>query len=307
MRRLPSLTALRAFEAAARHGSAQAAAHELSVTPTAVSHQLRLLEDDLGVALFVRNPRQLVLTPPGQSLQQALTPALDAIAHAVARVRQQPLRTAVTLSATPAVAARWLLPRLPDLRARAPTLDLRLRITHEVSALDGVQADMAIRYGHGRWPGLAVHRLIDTVFVPACSPALGLVSAHGLPGQTLLHFEPSGVAARAKGWRDWQKLAQVPGLDTASGPVFSDETHALAAALAGQGVALMGRSLIAPELAAGTLVAPFGPELPGQPFHLVYPLERAGEAAIAAVRDWLLAAAEEAPAWPVPHGTIRAL
>ncbi len=288
MRRLPSLTALRAFEAAARHASVQTAAAELAVTPTAISHQVRQLEQELDVALFIRTPRQLVLTPKGHALLAALSPAFDAMAQAVARARQPQLRQALTLSATPAVAARWLLPRLPALHASAPALDLRLVISHLWAELDGVQADMAIRYGTGQWPGLMAHHLFDNAFVPACSPRLGLMHAHSLPRHTLLHFEPAGAKARAKGWREWQQLAQVPGLATDQGPVFSDETHAIGAALAGQGVALMSRCLIEAELAAGTLVAPFGPTLPGQPFHLVYPQSRANEAAISAVRAWLV-------------------
>ena len=299
MRRLPPLTALRAFEAAARHASAQAAAAELSVTPTAISHQLRQLEDELGVALFTRMPRQLVLTPKGQDLLAALSPPFDAMAQAVARARQPQLRQTLTLSATPAVAARWLLPRLPALQTSAPELDLRLLISHLWTALDGVQADMAIRYGAGDWPGLSAHHLFDNDFVPACSPSLGLTRAHDLPQHQLLHFEPMALKAKVTDWRkewsDWQQLAQVPGLDATRGPVFSDETHAIAAAIAGQGVALMSRALIAPELAAGTLVSPFGPALAGRPFFLVYPSERADEAAVAAVRSWLVHPAQDVP------------
>ncbi|MDO5623631.1 MAG: LysR substrate-binding domain-containing protein [Pseudomonadota bacterium] len=288
-RPLPSLNALRAFEATARHLSMQRAAHELSVTPTAVSHQVRLLEADVGAPLFTRAPRQLALTPRGQALLDGLTPAFDALAQAVARARQPEARAAVIVSATPAVAARWLLPRVPALRADAPRLDLRLHISHDYTPLDGVAADAAIRYGSGQWPGLCAHKLFDNDFVPACSPALGLRTRRQLPRHTLLHFEPTGVRGRAKGWPHWQRLAAVPGLDTRAGPVFSDETHAIAAALAGQGVGLMSRFLIQDELARGTLVQPFGPVLPGQPFYLVYPEARQHDEPIATLRRWLLA------------------
>lgn len=291
MRRLPSLTALRAYEAAARHASVQAAAAELSVTPTAVSHQVRLLEEELGVALFTRTPRQLVLTPKGQELLSGLSNAFDAMAQTVARVRQPLERQTITLSSTPAVAVRWLLPRLPALQTAAPTLDLRLVISHRWAELDGVQADMAIRYGDGHWPGLTAHHLLDNDFVPVCSPRLGLTQASDLPRHTLLHFEPTALKARTtwrKEWADWQQLAGVDGLDVGAGPVFSDETHAISAALAGQGVALMSRRLVEPELMSGTLVAPFGPVLPGQPFYLVYPTQRETEGPINAVRQWLL-------------------
>ncbi|MEL3953017.1 LysR substrate-binding domain-containing protein [Stenotrophomonas bentonitica] len=285
---LPSLSALRAFEAAARHRSAKRAAQELSVTPTAISHQVRQLEEALGTALFVRTPRQLVLTAPGRELQQALTASFDAMAEAVARLRAPSARQAVTISATPAVVARWLLPRVEALHQRHPQLDLRFHVSHRPEALDGVTADVAVRYGSGQWPGLVAEKLFDTVFVPACSPALGLRRRADLPRHPLLHFAPLGVFDLDVDWAVWQRRARVPGLDVSAGPVFSDETHTVTAALAGQGVALMGRALITAELASGTLVQPFGPELPGQPFHLVYPVQRAGDPLVRAVRDWLL-------------------
>lgn len=286
-RRLPSLSSLRAFEAAARHRSAKRAAEELSVTPTAISHQLRQLEEALGVALFVRKPRQLELTAQGQMLLAVLSDAFDTIADTVARLRQTPLRSSVTLSTTPAIASRWLLPWVCLLRESHPRLDLSIHVSHDTVALDGIGADMAIRYGAGQWPGLVAEKLLDNVFVPACSPALALGEPGELPDHTLLHFVPPRAVPQL-GWVAWQRLAQVPGLDVSTGMVFSDETHAVAAALDGQGVALMSRELIADELKGGRLVQPFGPELRAHPFHLVYPPERLEEPAIAAVRDWVM-------------------
>lgn len=287
-RALPPLSALRAFEAAARHRSAKRAADELSVTPTAVSHQLRSLEEWLGVPLFVRKPRQLELTAAGRELLGELGHAFDTMAQAVARVRAVPERRLVTLSTTPAVASRWLLPHVASLRERHPGLDLNFHVAHEPLALDGHSADIAIRYGKGRWPGLAAHKLFDNVFVPACSPSLGLRTPGDLVGQVLLHFEACTARSAPRGWVEWQKLARVPGLDPTRGTAFSDETHTVSAALAGQGVALMSCALIGDELRRGTLVVPFGPELPGEPFWLVYPESRRGEPAIEAVREWVL-------------------
>ena len=149
-RRLPSLAALRAFEAAARHLSAKRAAQELSVSATAISHQVRQLEESLGVALFVRKPRQLLLTREGSLLLPVLTEALDNMAAVVTRLRAPTTRQAVTLSTTPAVAMRWLLPWVCVLRDQHPTLDLSIHATHEPVSLDGVTTDMAIRYGSGR-------------------------------------------------------------------------------------------------------------------------------------------------------------
>lgn len=287
-RALPPLSALRAFEAAARHRSAKHAADELSVTATAISHQLRALEDWLGVPLFLRKPRQLELTAAGRELLGDVGHAFDTMAQAVARLREVPTRRHVTLSTTPAVASRWLLPHVGLLRDRHPALDLHIHVTHEPVALDGHSADIAIRYGSGRWPGLVAHKLFDNAFVPACSPQLGLKRAQDLPRHTLLHFESCTARSAPLGWAGWQKIARVRGLDPAAGPVFSDETHTIAAAVAGQGVALMSRALIGGELRQGSLVNPFGPELAGEPFHLVYPEHRRPDATVQAVRDWVM-------------------
>lgn len=285
---LPPLSALRAFEAAARHRSAKRAAEELSVTGTAISHQLRALEEWLGLQLFLRKPRQLELTAAGRELLADIGSAFDTMASAVARLRAVPQRQTVTLSTTPAVASRWLLPHVGTLSALHPDLDLHIHVTHEPVALDGHSADLAIRYGSGRWPGLVACKLFDNVFVPACSPALKLKRAQDLPRHGLLHFETRTGRSAPLGWAGWQKVANVPGLDASAGPVFSDETHTIAAALAGNGVALMSRALIGDELQRGTLVCPFGPELPGEPFHLVYPEHRRGDKTVLAVRDWVM-------------------
>jgi LysR family glycine cleavage system transcriptional activator len=287
-RRLPPLSALRAFEAAARHESAKQAAEELSVTATAISHQIRALEESLGLALFVRKPRQLELTMAGRELQQVLESAFDSIGAAVERLSAAPRRHAVTLSTTPAVAVRWLLSWVCLLRDSHPDIDLRIHASHEPVALDGVTADIAIRYGDGRWPGLVAEKLFDNTFIPACSPLLGLHDAAELPRHTLIHFRNQAVISSPLDWAVWQKQAQVPGLDVAAGLVFSDETHAVSAAVGAQGVALMSRQLIEDELTAGRLVQPFGPELEGKPFFLVYPESRRNDPSIQAVREWIL-------------------
>lgn len=292
-RRLPPLSALRAFEAAARHESAKRAAQELSVTATAVSHQIRALEEALGVPLFLRKPRQLELTPQGRELQQVLETAFKSISQVVERISVVPSRQAVTLSTTPAIAVRWLLPWVCMLRDAHPDIDLRIHATHEPVALDGVTADLAIRYGDGRWSGLVAEKLFDTTFVPACSPHLGLRDVSQLSSHPLIHFRPQGAVSAPLDWATWQKQAKVPGLDVSAGLVFSDETHTISAAIGGQGVALMGRELIEDELAEGRLVQPFGPELAGKPFHLVYPESRRDDPTILAIRDWVRAVSGE--------------
>ncbi|MFP5306924.1 MAG: LysR substrate-binding domain-containing protein, partial [Gammaproteobacteria bacterium] len=160
--------------------------------------------------------------------------------------------------------------------------------SHEPVALDGITADMAIRYGNGSWPGLVAEKLIDNIFVPACHPALGLRKPADLLRHTLLHFEPRNAISKPADWAAWQRRAKLPKLDVGAGIAFTDETHVIAAALGGQGVALLSRTLVAEEFEAGRLVQPFGPELPGQPFHLVYPAPRRDERPIKAVRDWVM-------------------
>lgn len=286
---LPSLSALRAFEAAARHESAKQAAVELSVTATAISHQVRGLEESLGFALFVRKPRQLELTAQGRELQQVLESAFDNISSTIERLSAAPCRQAITLSTTPAIAVRWLLSWVCMLRESHPDIDLRIHASHESVALDGVTADIAIRYGDGRWPGLVAEKLLDNTFIPACSPHLGLHNVDQLSAHSLIHFRPQGVASVSLDWATWQKQAKVHGVDVSAGLVFSDETHAISAAVGGQGVMLMGKELIEDELKEGRLVQPFGPELQGKPFYLVYPESRRNDPTILAIRDWVMA------------------
>jgi LysR family glycine cleavage system transcriptional activator len=288
-RKLPPLSALRAFEAAARHESAKRAAEELSVTATAISHQIRSLEESLGVALFVRKPRKLELTASGRELKEVLEGAFDSISAAVDRLRSAPQRHAVTLTTTPVIASRWLLSWVCMLRETHPTIDLRIHASHDIVALDGVTADIAIRYGDGRWPGMVAEKLLDNTFIPACSPLLGLSDINDLPNHLLIHFHSPSAGTGPVDWAGWQKLAKVPGLDVSAGLVFSDETHAVSAAVGAQGVALMSRELIEDELAAGRLVQPFGPEIKVKAFYLVYPESRKSEPVIQAVRDWVMA------------------
>lgn len=287
VRLLPSLSALRAFEAAARHASAKLAAQELHVTPTAISHQVRALEAWLGTALFERRPRQLHLTAAGRELQAVLAAGLDSFAATLARLRHTVGRQQVTLTTTPAIAARCLMPRLDWMREHHPMLDVRIHATHELVPLDGIAADVAVRYGHGPWPGIDSEPLLDNVFVPACSPSLGLTRAADLPRFPLIHFEPRGGKSKPIGWSEWQVRAKVRGLDAGAGAVFTDETHTIAAAMAGQGVALVSRALVTEELERGLLVKPFGPAFQGAPFQLAWPQARADDVRVRAVREWV--------------------
>lgn len=288
-RRLPSLSALRAFEAAARHQSAKQAALELSVTPTAISHQIRGLEEALGIALFVRKPRQLELTPRGRELQQVLEASFDNISHTIERLSAMPERRGITLTTTPVVAVRWLLPWVCLLRDAHPDIDLRIHASHEPVALDGVTADLAIRHGDGRWPGLVAEKLFDTTLIPTCSPQLVKNAKGDITEYPLIHFRPQGVLISPMDWVGYQKVAQLPGLNIDAGLAFSDESHAISAAVGGQGVMLMSRQLIEDELFEGRLVQPFGPELNDRAFFLVYPESRRNDPTILAIREWVMA------------------
>lgn len=285
MRRLPPLAALRAFEAAARHLSFRRAAAELAVTPTAISHQVRLLEATIGAVLFARRPR-LVLTAAGQAIFPVMRDSLDAMAAAIAAIDARAARGAVTISATRAFTARWLVPRLPSFGAANPGLDLRLHAADEpVDLRSGV--DAAIRYGSGTFPGLAAEELFRERFAPVASPRLRLRAPADLRRHTLIHFEWHRTDRDTPLWPRWLARAGLARLQPKAALTFSDESNAIQAAIAGQGVALLGLALVADELASGALVQPFGPVLPGPRCFLVYPREAGDTARIAAIRGWV--------------------
>jgi LysR family glycine cleavage system transcriptional activator len=284
-RRLPSLHALRAFEAAAAHMSFQRAAAELSLTPTAISHQVKALEQALGCALFVRLPRRLELTPAGQRLKQAVQEGLDAIQAGLAALSRDAAARAITLTTNTAFAARWLLPRMSALRAACPGAELRIVATEAVVDLARGEADIAVRYGDGRWPSLAVQRLKEEHYAPMCSPLLGLRRPRDLGKHKLVHFDWQANAKSPAVWERWYREAELrrPPVPTLS---FSDETHAVLAVLGGQGVGLLSTTLLADELRSGTLVQPFGPTLATGAYHLVTLPGREREPTIRAVWEW---------------------
>jgi len=290
MRDLPSLSALRAFEAAARQESFKRAAAELAVTPTAVSHQIRLLEESLGVALFQRQTRKVVLTAEGRELYPTLRQALDAMAAAVGAIKRRPQRRVATLSATVAFTAKILVPKAGHFRALSPGWDLRLHASDDPVDLAAGEADAAIRYGLGHYPGLTSVPLLTDHFAPICSPHLGLKRPSDLLRTTLIHFEwgPMATKISVPAWRAWKEKARLQALDAEAGITFNDENSAIQAAIAGQGVALLSLALIAAELESGALVRPFGPVLDGLRYDLVYPVGAETRAPVAALRQWVL-------------------
>lgn len=288
MRRLPPLSQLRAFEAAARHRSFKLAAQELSVTAAAISHQIRQLEAGLGQPLFERHTRRVELTAIARSLYPVLRESFDAIAEAFAAL--EPARAqAVTLAVTPAFASHWLLPRLPQFQQRHPHLELRILASPSTVDLNAGGADLAVRYGGSTEAGLESLELAADRFLPVASPRLKLRTPADLAAHRLIHFDWHRPAADRPTWPRWLKQAGLRHADARGGLRFSEESHAIQAAIAGQGVALLSRTLVEDDIARGMLVAPFGPELDAPAWRLLRRRDATSTAQQAAW-DWLATA-----------------
>ena len=290
-RRLPSLSALRSFEAAARLQSFKLAAEELSVSATSISHQVRALEEALNVRLFLRKTRAVELTPEGRTLMQAAGSGFDAIAAGVERLRREQRRT-VTLSTTPSFAARWLVPRLASFNAAHPGIALNVLASNKPVDLAGGAADLAVRGGAGHFAGLQAQRLMHAAFAPVASPRLKLRKASDVARHPLIHFDWQRGFKGALTWDKWSKAAGVE-LDVTTGARFSEESHAVQAAIAGQGVVLTALPLVREEIRLGLLEAPVGPVLGGFDFYVVRPEGDAPREEVRAVAEWLLAQEEQ--------------
>lgn len=287
-RRLPPMAALRAFEAAAQLLSFKRAAAQLHRTPSAVSHQIRRLEAELGAALFHRDPAGLRLTGAGRAYLAAVSDALDHLAQATTRLRREHGEAPVTISLFPSFAVRWLIPRLNDFRACCPEVEIELVSAVRRTEFDDGVIDAAIRFGDGGWPGLRCDPLMVEERFPVCSPALAagppaLRQPNDLAGTMLLHN-----GAHPGEWAAWLQAAGIEGIGADRGPVFDASNEVLAAAANGLGVALGRRPLVEADLAAGRLVAPFDVRVrtPGR-YWLVAPEATAERPALAAFRQWL--------------------
>ncbi len=299
-RRNHPLNALRAFEASARHLSFVKAADELHVTPAAVSHQVKRLEDYLGLPLFRRLPRGLSLAETGHGLWVELNDAFDRLDRAVEKVAELHASGALTISVAPMFAVKWLLPRLHEFDALHPDIDVRMSSSGDVVDFRRDDYDAAVRLGSGQYPGLTSELLFSESVTPMCSPRL-LEAGHGLstPGDlqhhVLLHDDSMAFSDAAPTWQSWLSAAGADQLDTSRGPRFGQPDHALQAAADGAGVVLGWRFLAGDDLAAGRLVAPFDLTLPlGSAFYLVYPEAHATRKRVSAFREWLLDATDQA-------------
>jgi LysR family glycine cleavage system transcriptional activator len=303
IRRLPPLNALRAFEAAARHGSFSRAAGELHVTHAAISHQVRALEEELGLPLFHRTGRAVELTDAGRMLLPVLSAAFDQIADAWQQAQGReggPL----TVSVEPSFAARWLVLRLGRFNRLHPDIELRLLPSAEVTDFERQDVDISIRYGLGGWPGVIAERLFEATVYPVCSPALlesgkPIRTPEDLRFHTLLHEETTAH------WKNWLEAAGVRNTRWAArGPLFVEAALALQAAAAGQGVALANDALAMADMSEGRLVRLFDLEVPDEEaYWLVYPQRSARKAKVQAFRAWVR---EEAGLLPAEIETLKA-
>ena len=296
-RQLPPLNALRAFEAAARLLSISQAAAELNVTPAAISHQVKALEEWLGVPLFRRLNRQVLLTDAGQTCLKGLRDGFDRLAATVEKVRGRAGEAPLTVSAAPSFAGKWLLPRLERFRRAHPDIEMRIDANSRLSDFDRDNVDIGIRYGRGRYPGLRVDRLLAENVYPLCSPQLmrgppRLRHPHDLARHTLLHIDMPVMDEAEPTWEMWLRAAGVSDVDWTRGPHFSVSSMAIETAIAGQGVVLGSDVLCAADLAAGRLVKPFDVGLALDfGYWIVSPESAAERPKAVAFRNWLLAEA----------------
>lgn len=293
--RLPSLNGLRAFEAAARHLSFTLAATELNVTQTAISHQIRRLEEELGIRLFIRQNRALALTPEARDYLPGVRAAFNDLRLATDRLLRRDDDKVLTLSTLASLAAKWLLPRLTDFQERHPGIDVRITTSTSLVDFQRDDVDAAIRYGRGQWPGLRADWLMADELFPVCSPSLlrgdkPLQRPEDLRNHPLLHTSN----ANSDDWRLWLTAAGLPA-DIAKQPgiTFDMIFMTIQAAIDGIGVAMGRTSYVQDDIAKGRLVVPFKIALPADAgFYLVAPEGRREAPKLAAFRQWIVAATQ---------------
>lgn len=289
MRRLPPLSALRAFEAAARRLSFKDAADELGLTPTAISHHVRLLEDHCGVKLFRRRPRPLALTPAGEKLLPGLRSGFDAFAAALSSIGGSENGAPLRITSTNAFASRWLAPRLGGWRASHPDVPLSVIGTDRIVGPD--EADLAIRYARSP-PPHAEAELFRDCHYPVCSPGLvagrePIASPADLVRYPLIQYDWFANDRLSPNWKRWFDAAGGQPLPWTIAFSFREEAHAIEAALAGQGVTLCSDVVVANELGSGLLVKAFDFGLPGYGFYPVFAPDHPRRETLEALVHWL--------------------
>lgn len=293
--RLPSLNALRAFDAAARHMNFQKAAAELHVTPAALSYQIRQLEEALGLKLFNRLNRAVELTTHGELIRPGIREGFERLAQTMQLLARSRSGNVLNISAGPAFTAKWLAPRLYRFIARHPDIDARVSATMSRVDLASDDVDVALRFGGGNYPGCESVKLFDEYVTPLCSPVLlegehSLRDPSNLAHHTLIHDDAHLGIFELADWRDWLDAAGIQGVDAdARGLHFNIADHALDAAVAGAGVVLGRLMLAQSDLDAGRLVAPYELRIKADySFYAVCLESRVEEPAIVKFRDWLI-------------------
>jgi LysR family glycine cleavage system transcriptional activator len=297
---LPPLIELRAFEAVARHLSFSRAASELGVTPTAISHQIRMFERFCGVALFHRRPRPVRLTEAGAQLFPVIHDGLSTFSSAIDAVRKVESGGPLIVTTTTAFASRWLLPRLPGWYRLHPEIPLEVVGTDTVLDLKAGEAHVAVRYARAVPGTLSAHKLLGDRFWPMCAPRLlphkrRSLRPSELRGQTLIHCFWSAADKAAPTWQHWLAAASVggseaPDLTEMTHLTFREEAHAIEAAIAGQGFALCSDVLTEGDLARGALVKALAISLPGYNFYVTHVPGTARQRSIDAFSAWIAGA-----------------
>ena len=291
---MPPLNALRAFEAAARHESFSRAADELNVTPAALSHQIKGLEEFLQTLLFHRKTRRVELTDAGRLIQPEIREGFECLLRAVRRLEQRRDDNVIVVTTGPAFSAKWLAPRLYRFVAAHPQIDLRIAANLALTDFRGDGIDAAIRFGSGVYPDLFSEMLFEDVMLPMCSPSLlegpsAIRTPSDLRHATLIHDESLvHIAPEAPNWRGWLQKAGVEGVDADRGLRFNLADHAIDAAVEGAGVVLARKVLAQRDLDGGRLVAPFGMGISvKRAFYFVCPRGHENRDNIRIFREWL--------------------
>jgi LysR family glycine cleavage system transcriptional activator len=283
-RPLPPLNALRAFEAAARHLSFTRAADELHVTQAAISHQIKGLEERLGLKLFRRLPRRLILTEEGQILLPELRDAFNRISAAVERITARGAGGTLTVSSMTTIVMGWLVPRLPRFQAAHPEIEVRLVTSQRLVDFTREDIDVAIRFGHGKWPGLKAERMFGERLTPLCGKAFidQIRTPEDLRNLPLIRSDEEDE------WQIWFAAAGVDGIGPIRGPVFDSTRIAAQAAIDGLGIVMAPPALFLDDLAEGRLHQPFPLQVKtDKSYWLVAPEPWAERPKIKAFRNWI--------------------
>ncbi len=287
-RRLPPLNSLKCFEAAGRLLSFTRAARELNVTQAAISHQIKVIEQYLGVSLFIRYPRKLVLSEQGKALLPDIIEAFDRVSMAIGSVSKEQSSNMISVRLAPSFAAKWLSPRLKYFWLQYPEIDLCLYHAHPPVDFEREEIDIAVTYGKGDWAGVIADPLLSLDFFPVCSPTFmkndkPLTDIENLRYYSLLHD------ASYECWNDWLKLAQLTNINANKGTIIDDTNVLIQAAIDGQGIALGSTTFVEEYLENGKLVKPFDVVLRNEfAYYIVCPLKHMENPPVKAFKEWLL-------------------